>query len=282
MTKIHYVDSQAYLLRSAQSIPTTKLRHNGINDANRMTITQMTSVIILILLMACSPAKDDTAQFLNKYYYNIDRFAGPGEVYVYQSAGSTALPEEIWHYRYDPGYKGNYLISTMYTPAGDVVQKTTERLDRDHAQLLSLDLYYLVDDSLHSIEAKVNSPRTFSFAAIDSLPMVNYEMEYYDLSSETDSVRVILNKTRRVVGKELFYFEGVEIPAVRVVTREVLETETEGFTESEWTGIEIFAQDIGMVYYKKDINEQFTLEYTLAERISYSQFHNRYGANELK
>jgi hypothetical protein len=158
----------------------------------------------------------------------------------------------------------------------------TERLNRDNAELLSLDLYYLENDSLHTIQTQVNRPLTFPFGAIEDLPEVNYELEYIDSSSDTDSVRVILNKTRRVVGRELFYFEGEEVPAVRVETREILETETEGFTETEWTGTEIFAQDIGLVYYRKKINEQFTLEYTLKRRITYEDFTNTYLSSQMR
>ena len=244
-----------------------------------MTITQMTGMIMLLFLVGCTSKNDDsadTALSLDKYYFNIHRFAGAGEVYIYESATEMAMPEEVWHYRYDPGYRGNYLIATMYTPAGDPVQKSVERLNRDNAELLSLDLFYFEGDSMHSIEARINKPVTFSFAQIESLPEINYELEYYDTSTETDSVRVILNKTRKVVSRETFYFEGKDIPAVRVETIEVLETETEGYTETRWTGTEIFAQDIGLVYYKKKINDQFTLEYTLSERINYDEFFNRY------
>ena len=239
--------------------------------------------IVLISAASCGSdgESDETALYLNKYYYNIHRFAGPGEVYVYKAASELALPEEIWHYRFDPGYRGNYLNAVMYTPAGDPVQKSIERLNRDNAELLSLELFYFEEDSLQTIEAKVNRPVTFSFAAIDDAPEVNYELEYYDSSSDTDSVRVILNKTRRVIGREMFYFAGQEVPAVRIETREILETETEGFTETEWTGTEIFAQDIGLVYYRKKINEQFILEYTLHRRMTYDEFQTLYKGDEI-
>lgn len=244
-------------------------------------ITYVSAAIVLTFAMGCESEADETALYLNKYYYNIHRFAGPGEVYVYKAASELALPEEIWHYRFDPGYRGNYLNAVMYTPAGDPVQKSVERLNRDNAELLSLELFYIEDDSLHAIEAKINKPVTFSFAAIDEAPEINYELEYYDPSSDTDSVRVILNRTRRVAGREIFYFEGKELPAVRIETREVLETETEGFTETEWTGTEIFAQDIGLVYYRKKINPQFTLEYTLHRRLTYDEFQTLYKGHEF-
>jgi len=244
-------------------------------------ITYVFTAIVLAFVIGCESEADERALYLDKYYYNIHRFAGPGEVYVYKAASELALPEEIWHYRFDPGHRGNYLNAIMYTPAGDPVQKSIERLNRDNAELLSLELFYFEDDSLHAIEAQINKPVTFSFAAIEEAPEVNYGLEYYDSSSDTDSVRVILNKKRRVTGREMFYFEGEEVPAVRIETREVLETETEGFTTTEWTGTEIFAQDIGLVYYRKKINEQFTLEYTLHRRLTYDEFQTRYKGYEF-
>ena len=94
--------------------------------------------------------------------------------------------------------------------------------------------------------------------------------------STEDSVRVLLTKQRLMEGPVDFVFQGDPMPAIRVRTTEKLETETEGFTETKWSGVEIFAQGLGLVYYKKIISKQFVLEYSLAEVMSYPVFQTQY------
>ena len=228
-----------------------------------------------LFLISCSD-QQQVSDTLERYYYNYLTFDHTGIVYIYKGLGSQGMPDEIWHYRFDPNFRGSYLHSAMYTPSGDIVQRMKERVTVNGASILSLDLYYMDEEgALQEIIAKTSQERTFSFGAIDDLPHTQYSIEYIDNSA--DSVRVILSKERFVDGRTTYMYQGEEVPAVRVLTREVLETETEGFTESEWTGVEIYAQDIGLIYYKKTISADFILEYELQEKISFNEFRTRYG-----
>ncbi len=238
------------------------------------------SLFVTLIAVTCfSSCISDQKTSLNTedYYLNHLNFAGAGVVYRYTSVNDPAMPDELWHYQFSGGYRGNYLRATMYTPSGDVVQRSIENLSRDYATLLSLDLVYRDNQGSKEIATLVSDNRTFVFGPIDSATLSVYQIAYWDTSE--DSVRVSLTKQRLMEGPVDYIFEGESLPAIKVITTEKLETETEGFTETEWSGLEIFAQSYGLVYYKKSISEQFVLEYSLAEVMSYITFQSRYLNN---
>ena len=210
---------------------------------------------------------------LYPYYINEQTFSGQGIVYVYQPVSNPELPAEYWHYRVIHDWRGNMLKSALYDPAGMLTQESVERLESDQAELMSLELMYAIDTGTVTIVPKINERGTFPFGLIDESPATTFQIEYWDTSE--DSVRVILTKQRSLVERLEYPFEGRSVPAVRVAVTETLETETQGFTETTWSGTEIYAQDIGLVYYKKEINDQFILEYSLADRMTFEQFRGR-------
>ena len=250
---------------------------NYANMTLRLSKTLTFSLIVTLAAATCfsSCSSDQTTSLSTEdYYLNHLAFGGAGVVYRYASVNDPSLPDELWHYWFSGGYRGNYLKATMYTTSGDVVQRSNEILSRDNAELLSLDLVYWDENGPKEIATTVSDRRTFVFGPIDSVTQSVYHIEYWDTSE--DSVRVSLTKHRLMEGPVDFVFEGESIPAIAVSTTEKLETETEGFTETEWSGIEIFAQGYGLVYYKKTISEQFVLEYSLAEVMGYGTFLTRY------
>jgi hypothetical protein len=103
--------------------------------------------------------------------------------------------------------------------------------------------------------------------------VAKYQIEY--LEPGPDSVRVILTRFRKYVGNETYHLNGKDYPAMRYTVDETLETETEGFTTTTWTTTEIYAKGLGLVYYKKAIEDGFVLEYRLKEIVGYEQYVSR-------
>lgn len=244
---------------------------------HRLSKTLTFSLVVTLMTASCfsSCSSDQTkSRSSEDYYLNHLTFAGKGVVYRYASVNDSSLPDEFWHYRFSGGFRGNFLHATMYTQYGDVVQRSIETLSRDKAELLSLDLVYRDEQGAKEIFTSISEKETFIFGPIDSAAQSIYHIEFWDTSE--DSVKVSLTKQRSVMGPTEFIFEGKPIPAINVQIIEKLETETEGFTESEWKGVEIYGQGLGLVYFKKTISEDFVLEYSLAEVIQYGTFQTQY------
>ncbi|MDX1406598.1 MAG: hypothetical protein R3330_00650 [Saprospiraceae bacterium] len=224
---------------------------------------------LLAVMVACRDSAQVSDQ-LYPYYVNEQTFSGQGVVYVYAPVSNPDLPAEYWHFRFIPDWRGNVLKSALYDPAGTLTQESVERLEPDQAELMSLELMYLADTGTVTIMPTINVRETFPFGQIDSTRKALYQIEYWDTSE--DSVRVILTKERQIVETLLYPLQGEQVPAVRCSVTETLETETQGFTESTWQGTEIYGQDIGLIYYKKEISEQFVMEYSLVDRMSFEEF----------
>ena len=56
---------------------------------------------------------------------------------------------------------------------------------------------------------------------------------------------------------------GKSIPAIRFSTDDTFETERDGWTSTTWSGEEIYARGIGLVYYRRKISDQLSLEFSL-------------------
>jgi len=240
---------------------------------NALSFRLIVTLLSTTCFLSCS-SNQEAAHSTEDYYLNPLTFSGKGIVYRYSAVNDPSLPDEIWHYRFHEGNQGNFLRATMYTPSGEVVQQSIERVTRVKAQLLSLDLIYRDEHGQKEIATHISQSSTFIFGPIDSVTQTVYKIEYWDTAE--DSVRVSLTKRRTLEGSTEYVISGEPIAAIRISTVEKLETETEGFTETTWFGTEIFGQDYGLVYYKKTISDEFVLEYGLVEIMTYSTLQARY------
>ena len=68
------------------------------------------------------------------------------------------------------------------------------------------------------------------------------------------------------MGNTTWNWQGKTVPAIRFSTNDSFETEKDGWTTSVWTGEEIYAKNIGLEYYRRNIAEDLRLEFELASR----------------
>lgn len=232
---------------------------------------------VLALLSACHNESDSTESA--RYYY-LDSLAlsGTGQVYVYQPVNHLFFPAEIWHKRFAGDGQASYLYSTMLASDGDTLQKTVEKLVSSGSTLTSMELLYhhggdtilSSADSVMPLRVRIIHPTTFLFGPPDSTVAAKYQIEYNE--PRPDSIRVILTRMRRYTGNTTWTFKGQVYPALVYTVDETLETETEGFTTSEWQTTEIYARGFGLVYYRKAINDETVLEYELREIVPYETY----------
>ncbi len=214
------------------------------------------------------------------FYFDALTLGGSGKVFIYEPVNDPLHPVEFWHRRFSGDYRSNHIYSRLFSPDGSVLQSITESIDQNGATLIQLELAYPADDvpqtsedeneSIRRLPAKINEATTFLFGPPDSTMIAKYQIEYREPGP--DSVRVILTRARHFVKEELYHYQGKDYPALRFAVDESLETETEGFTESQWEATEIYALGLGLVYYKKPISDEFVLEYRLKDIRDYDDF----------
>ena len=210
-----------------------------------------------IFIMGCgSPAEE--VRDLSSYYFPINALSAEGTLYTYRNMQDTLADMELWRHR----KKGDGLIESInYNFKEEVVQRQFDRIVGNGVLIDSLILYF--EDSLgvkRQQKVKVLTPHRFPFEPGDSTKVWLTHLEWWQ---PEDSVHVVLERRRRFIGPVNWEFEGQTIPAVKFRTEDKFETEQVGWTSSAWTGEEIYAKDIGLVYYKRNISDQLSLEFQL-------------------
>jgi hypothetical protein len=179
-------------------------------------------------------------------------------VYIYRNILDTTADQEIWRYV----RKGDGLIESInYDYRQEVVQRQFERIVTNGVVLDSLILYF--EDSLGIRQQEkviIHAPNRFPFQPGDS---TNAWLTHLEWWQPADSLHVILQRRRRFAGHTTWNSHGVAIPAIRFSTEDTFETELDGWTNSSWSGEEIYALHIGLVYYRRDISPHLSLEFEL-------------------
>jgi hypothetical protein len=172
----------------------------------------------------------------------------------------TALDQEVWQHIKT---SENLITSINYDHLQQVVQKQYERVVINGVVIDSLILYDT--DSLGrrlAYPVKVHSPHRFPFEARDSSQVYLTHLEWWQ---PEDSLHIVLQRRRRLMGDTTWVFNGQKIPAIRFRTEDQLETELVGWSTSTWTGEEVYAKNIGLVYYRRNISDHLIIEFSLDE-----------------
>ncbi|MFZ1561631.1 MAG: hypothetical protein WAT37_16975 [Saprospiraceae bacterium] len=110
------------------------------------------------------------------------------------------------------------------------------------------------------IRVKILSPHRLPFQPGDSTKVWLTHLEW---NQPLDSLHIVLQRRRRFVGDITWEMDGKSIPAIRFRTEDTFETERDGWTSSTWSGEEIYARGIGLVYYRRKISDMLSLEFEL-------------------
>ena len=226
----------------------------------RTTWVIMRQFVILfgLFIWSCSPGEEEIKD-LSAYFFQVDDLPVSGITYFYANQQDTLANPEIWLYKKaGPGR----MESINFGPGGNFVQHQYDRFVPNGVLTDSLVLF--ASDSSGQpvrIPVKVISPNRFPFD-VDSSKVWLTQLEWYQPG---DSLRIVLQRRRRFIGPVEWMDHGKSIPAVRFRTEDTFETESVGWTNSAWTGEEIYALHKGLVYYKRKISDDMTLEFELKE-----------------
>lgn len=211
------------------------------------------------LFLACQSEPD-----MASYYLPLDALEG-GLCYRYESLDAPPFDDEVWQHRVVNRGSGQVLISTSIDSGGLVSQKIIETIT---------ELGVLTDSVFLNIPDSLGNPLTVPVDVIDraTFPFynrpeekLNYKIRWVD---PRDSLEYTLSRSRQWLQDTVVYFEGSEHAAKVFALTESLETfwVHDGTTNSSWPGIEIYAEGLGLYYYKKQISPTYERTFRLKER----------------
>ncbi len=221
--------------------------------------------LFLFLVISCQQKEDK--HMIKEYYFPIDELK-EGLVYEYNSIRNDSMAPEYWYYKSIQLDSGLYFTGQYYNYQFEIGQFVSEEVVGNGTLLHELFMYEQPDSNgrQERFPVEIEVPNIFPFQVRDSGGVFLYKINWAAPSQPNRTTRLIRN--RRYEGKRSYTFKGQAYDAVVFSTKDLIETNEEGYQELQYDGEEVYAKGIGLVYYRKEIDQSLVLEYGLTDRYS--------------
>lgn len=197
-----------------------------------------------------------------KYYFPLKKLE-EGKVYAFKNVGNIGPSKVYWYYRAILGKEEVYLTATYYEDQPNPLQLVTERLVENG--MIREELFLFEVDSIgksQRTKAEIEVGDAFPFYVKERGGIFLQKQTWMD--RETGH-KMTLIKNRIFGGEDTFTWEGKELDAVQFEVKELLIDEADGALELEFSGNEVYAEGLGLVYYEKEIEEGVVMAYRLED-----------------
>lgn len=225
------------------------------------------------VLFACTNERKDGLRNIEAYYYPLSDLQD-GKVYEYEPVNEEGDPPVYWYYKSMIENGKGYLVGMSYGPTFDPDQFVRE--ERVHNGMLLNDFYVYETDSTgksQQIKADINAANVFPF---EVKPLSNALLTSLHWLPLGDTAGITLVRNRQYDSDTTIVFQEKNTPAVKFNTRELVDQEEVGHLELEFGGFEIYAKNIGLVYFRKDVSGQRRIEYRLKDVYSMKDFEEKF------
>ncbi len=221
----------------------------------------------LLFFSACGDGRKD----IRDYYFPFRQLTD-GLVYEYTLVGEQNVVPDYWYYRSFLSDTAQYLTATYYDE--NLLPAQLSRQELVSNGVLAVDLKLYTPDTLgkhNTTQADIVAGAVYPFRVKKDEGLVLYKATY-QLPDDNGPTTLVLN--RQYAGDTTFLFQDITYPAVHFRLTGVAEIEDDkaGGIEPRFSGEEIYAKGIGLVYYSRIFNN-ITIAYTL---------HDRYGMEKLE
>ena len=224
-------------------------------------------IIVACLYLGCSDDRD-----IRDYYYPV-RDLTEGLIYEYRNTGNYDGSEfEYWYYLGIDQDTALFLSTTRYADGMTPVQVTTERVQNDGVYLQKLTIYPPdTAGQRQQTEATVIYDRIFPFYPNDDAAN-GYRIRF--VPPENPDAETFVSLNRYFHGDTTLEIMGEEVQAVVFdLEGEVsLRDPREGDISPTFTGYEIYARDMGLVEYRRDLGAGGVAGGKLARRLTMEEY----------
>lgn len=212
-------------------------------------------------LLTC--AEDDRIN-IRDYYFPVEQLE-EGLVYEYRPVKNDSIGPSYWYYKTVKTDTALYFTGNFYE--ADFIVRQFFRAEIVQNGCLMQDYFLYSTDSLGQqirFPAEIQAANAFPFAVRDSGGIFLSKLHWTFQDEPLQTTTLIRN--RRYIGNDKYSFQGKEVHCVAFEVKELIDDFKEGHLEKQFSGLELYAAGIGLVYYKKEIGDNFVLEYELVDR----------------
>lgn len=197
--------------------------------------------------------------YTKPYYYPVEKLR-TGKVYEYsRMQDSAAYIDHYWHFQTIDSAGQTFLVGKRYNPFFEQDQYTREWVVQDGVVTTTYEML-IKDTTLQTTTRYVNEVDqniVFPFnASLDSNMAYRFTCK---LTLPPDFVTVRLVRDRQFSQPLVYPYKGEEIPAVAFSCTDLYDLEDReqgGYWEHKTASVEIYAQDMGLVYTEEKKGEE--------------------------
>ncbi|GAB5551819.1 MAG: hypothetical protein Sapg2KO_14100 [Saprospiraceae bacterium] len=223
------------------------------------------SIVLLSVFMAACQSEDGYRDIRN-YYFPLKALES-GLVYEYEPLGNTPTSNIYWYYRSIIQNGAVNLTGTYYE--NDLIPLQLNNEQMTEAGMVLKDLYLYEADSFNvdqqrQIPVEIIQDDVFPFNVKKDGGIFLYNIKWSTPNDPGATMELI--KNRRYLRDTSFVFQDKKYDAILFELKELVAYDKEGVLEQEYSGQEIYAKGLGLVYYSKQVTEALHLQYRLKER----------------
>ena len=229
-----------------------------------LSISMVRSVFYAAILTLCFSCKNKSD--IADYYFPTGKLKN-GKVYEYRFVGKPEVMPEYW-FRVsnegdDIGKKGHFFESTLYDANMQARQFVREEIVGNGVLLDELQLFFKDTTGKQAqVKPVIISANVYPFEVQDTSLKYFYKIFFKNPFDTLQSTYLTRSRTYR--GKKQYNYQGKKLDCVEFTLEEKYVDDREGRWEKVVYGTELYANGIGLVYYKKGLQKEFALEYELA------------------
>ncbi len=242
-----------------------------------MKLIHLLFILLLSTCFLCSCASEEDRTPIRSYYFPIDSLTTP-LVYEYQPLGTDTISgPNYWYFRTLETDTATYFTTNIYNQFFEVEQFSTEEVVRNGTMIKDYFLFAFDSTGLqYQIPAEIEYNTGFPFEVKDSTGVFLQKIKFTFSEEPIHTTTVI--KNRRYMGAVKYDFNGQFLDAIKFSVREIIDDYAEGHLETETEGVEIYAKNIGLVYYKKTVGDKLAMEYRLIDRYTMEDLEKKFAA----
>lgn len=227
------------------------------------SITTLSLLLSLFLLSSCN---QDNKRNIKAFYYPIEELKN-GLVYQYEAVGNDSIAPYYKYYISIENDTGVFLASNYYDHTFTNTQFSLEQIIPEG--VLLKEYHFMSYDSLGDLSKKVVSTIQSGSLMLFSLEgenqYFNSEIAFQDFN---DSLLTInLRRSRKYLQDTSYHIMGKERACLAFSVKESISYNNQGeYLEYQSDILELYAEQLGLVYFKKVIQNRLSEEFKLVRQ----------------